>query len=140
MSSSNVKKDIERLVESLDEAPFDDEVVKATVDRLGIDVKEMAAGLRARVAAADVADAAERKKRIDDARAAYAAEVTRLEERRVAGKRTREENLSLVRTLLVKAPPEAVAVHFHKYESASDEELEELVHALRHLLGEDDPE
>jgi len=31
----------------------------------------------------------------------------------------------------------AVSMHFHKYETATDEELAELTRALRHLLGED---
>jgi hypothetical protein len=135
--SSSTKKDIERIVEAMDDEPIDDDKAKETVAALGIDVKQMAAGLRAKVAAADAAD---RKRTFEAAQAAYAAEVERLERRKHEPKRSRDENLLAFRSLLAKVPPERVAMHFLKYEAASDEELEELLRALRHLLGEDESE
>jgi hypothetical protein len=134
---SDTKKKIESLVEALDESPVDDEEAKAAVEELGIDVKSFAARVREKVAAAEAAHA---KKRIADARRALAEEVERLERRKMEPKKSREEQLATFRALLAKAPPQAVAMHFHKYESASDEDLAELIRALRHLLGEDDPE
>ena len=98
----------------------------------------MALGLRAKIAAADEAD--RRKKRIEDARAAYAAELERLERRRQEPRRPRDEQVSILQALLARAPGGNVAIHFHHYESATDDELAELIRSLRHLIGEDDSE
>jgi SOS response regulatory protein OraA/RecX len=137
MSSSKTRKQIEDVITALDDAPIDDETANETVRKLGIDVKTLAQELRAKVADADAID---RKKRIDDARTAYAQELERLERRKTEPKRSREDQLGVFRALLAKAPPQGLAMHFHKYESASDEELDELIRALRHLLGENEPE
>lgn len=145
MSSTNNNDNrdkLNRLVDALDEeGPHlgDAGDARETVKRLGIDVNDMAAKLRAKVAAADAAD---RKQRFDDAAAAYAHEVERLERRKAEPKRPRAEQLVVLQALLAKAP-QSVAMHFHKYESASDDELAELVRSLRHLLNEaseDEPE
>lgn len=132
MSSTKSKEQLNRIVEALEEEAVDAREARDTVQRLGIDVKDMAAKLHARVAAADDA---ERKKRIDEARGAYAKELERLERRKAEPKRPREEQLVVLQSLLARAP-QSVAMHFHKYESATDEELAELVRSLRHLLGE----
>ena len=86
--------------------------------------------------AADAAD--ERKKRIDEARAAYAKESERWSSRKPEPKRSRDEQLVVFRALLAKAPPQALAMHFLKYESASEEELAESIRSLRDLLGDED--
>ncbi|HWU85829.1 MAG TPA: hypothetical protein VN253_01035 [Kofleriaceae bacterium] len=52
---SESRQQIERLVEALDEEPVDDEEAKEAVAALGVDVKGLAASIRARVAAADAA-------------------------------------------------------------------------------------
>jgi hypothetical protein len=129
------KKELQAVVDALDEVPIDPADARATVKRLGIDVKSLAKDLRARVASADSADA---RRRIDEARVAYAEEIERLERRKHEPARSRDEQLVVFRALLAKAPPESVAVHFLKYASASDEELAELIRSLRHLLGEDE--
>lgn len=139
MSSTNHRDKLNRLVDALDDETThsgDAAEARETVKRLGIDVKDMAAKLRAKVAAADAED---RKQRFDDAAAAYAREVERLERRKAEPKRPRAEQLVVLQGLLARAP-QSVAMHFHKYEAASDDELAELVRSLRHLLNEDEPE
>jgi hypothetical protein len=136
MSSTKSRDQVKRLVEALEDESVDAKEARDTVARLGIDVKAMAAKLRAKVAAAD---AEERKQRIDDARAAYAREVEKLERRKAEPIRPRAEQLVVLSALLARAP-QSVAMHFHKYESASDDELAELVRSLRHLLDEPDPD
>lgn len=84
MSSTKSKEQLNRIVEALEEEAVDAREARDTVQRLGIDVKDMAAKLHARVAAADDA---ERKKRIDEARGAYAKELERLERRKAEPKR-----------------------------------------------------
>ncbi len=135
--SSNSRKHLEHLTEALDDVPIDDHDVARTVGQLGIDVKSLAEELRQKV---KDADAAERRQRIDAARAAYAREVERLERRKAEPRRPREEQLVVFRALLAKAPAQGLAMHFLKYESASDDELAELIRSLRDLLGEDEPE
>jgi hypothetical protein len=63
-----------------------------------------------------------------------------LERRKLETTVDREELRMTFRTLLAKAPRTVpIGAHFHKYEAASDEELVELIRALRHLLDDDDP-
>jgi hypothetical protein len=132
------RREIEALVEALDDVPVDEADAKATVKALGIDVGALAATIRAKIAAADAAD---RERRYHEARKAYADEVERLERRRIAPEADREALRATFRSLMARVPAETRAsAHFHKYEAASDEELVELIRALRHLLGEDDPE
>lgn len=132
MSSTKTRDQLNRIALALEDEAVDPKEARDTVARLGIDVKDMAQKLRAKVA--DAADV-DRKRRIDDARAAYAKELERLERRKSEPKRPREEQLVVLQALLHRAP-QSVAMHFHKYESASDEELAELVRSLRHLLDE----
>jgi hypothetical protein len=108
----------------------------SAVDRLGIDIKSLAAGLREKVRAADASD---RKARFAAASAAYASELERLAQRKPEPPRSRAEQLGVLAALLAKAPSgQPLAMHFHKYESASDEEIGETIRSLRHLLEEDD--
>ena len=100
-------------------------------------MKALAAKLRAKVADADTAL---RQKRFDEAKVAYHDEADRLKRRAAEPKRSRKELEAIFQGLIAKAPPEAVAMHFHKYETATEEELGELIRTLRHLLGEDDSE
>jgi len=165
-TKKTTKEQLEAIVDLVDPSPEDtrDDVVGAAEGaedpnevalRLGIDVAAMAKGIRERILAAEdrarevtpsdrrlEPSSLERKKRIDDARAAYAREVERLERRKAQARRdatrTRDEQLVVFQALLAKAPPELIGVHFHKYESASKEELDELIHGLRHLLNEED--
>jgi hypothetical protein len=132
---TKTRKELEALNEALDDVPTDAADDRAVVEALGIDVEKMAAEMRAKIAEADRRD---REERVAEARRAYAEEVEQLERRRIEAKPTREEQLAVFRSLVARAPAQAVAMHFHKYESATDDELAELIRALRHLLGEDE--
>jgi hypothetical protein len=129
------RREIEALVDALDDVPIDAEHVREKVAELGIDVPAMAARIRAKIAAADAAD---RKKRFADASAEYTSAVERLASRRPEPKRERAAQEAIFKALVAKAPPQAVAMHFHRYESATEDELAEMIRVLRHLLGEDD--
>jgi hypothetical protein len=132
------RREIEALVEALDDEPIADAEARGVVKALGIDVKELAGRLRANVAEADARD---RQVRFAEASQAYAEEIERLERRELEAAPTRDLQIATMKALLNRAPAHAVAMHFHKYESVTDEELAELVRALRHLLGKDgDPE
>lgn len=132
-------RDIDKVVEALADEPVDDEAARAEVARLRIDVKAMAGAIRDRIAAKDEEEL--RKERFAEAQRAYVDEIERMERRKIEGgahEPTREERLAVFQALLKRAPLSAlVGMHFHKYESASDDELAELIEALRHLLGED---
>jgi hypothetical protein len=138
MTKKKRSTELERIVEALDDAPFDAETVAKVNERLGGDVPAMAANVRSMIADADARDRAER---FQAARRGYAAELERFERRPLTPRRNRSEREETFRALLAKAPRgSAVAMHFHKYESATDEELDELIRALGHLLGEDETE
>jgi len=132
---TKTRRELEALTEALDDVPTSEEEDRATTAALGVDVAKMAADIRSKIADADKR---ERERRVEEARRAYAAEIERLERRRIEAKPTRDEQLAVFRSLIARVPAQAVAMHFHKYESASDEELAELIRALRHLLGEDE--
>jgi hypothetical protein len=139
--TSKSRRELDALVDALDEAPIDEELARETVAKLGIDVKALATTLRTKVAQTVAQhDAIDREKRIHEARKAYAIEIERLELRKRAAPATRDELLVTFQALLAKAPPNAVAMHFHKSESATDDELAELIRALQHLLDEDESE
>lgn len=151
-SSTKSHERLNRLVEALEEDAIDAQEARDTVARLGIDVMDMAAKLRATIAAASApnaepgastraaaTDAAARRQRFDEARRAYARELELFESRKAEPTRPRAEQLVVLQSLLARAP-QSVAMHFHKYESASDDELAELVRSLRHLLDEPDDE
>lgn len=132
---STTRRQIEHIVEALDETPAGGDADRETVERLGVDVPALAAQIRGRIAAADAKD---QKQRVEDATQAYARELERLERRRTEPARSREAQIGVLKALLAKAPRDAISMHFHKFESASDEEIDELIRSLRHLLGEDD--
>jgi len=137
MTDPNKKDDIEALVEALDDVPVDEEEGRDAVKRLGIDVKKWAGALRQRVAAADESD---RARRFDDARRAYKEDAARYEAKRAEAKRSIDESRALMRALMARVPREGAAAvaHFHKFEEATEEELAEMIKALRHLLNVDE--
>jgi hypothetical protein len=137
VSEPKNRREIELLVDALDEEPEESERDDA-VRRLGIDVKVWAAEIRTRVSSAA---AAARQQRFAAARSAYESDLGRLAQRRVEPERSVEEQRRVLRGLLARAPAgAAAAVHFHKFEEATTEELAEMIRSLRHLLGEDDDE
>ena len=135
------RRDIEAVVEALDDLPIEPEEAALVVKSLGIDVKQLASKLRGAVTDADERD---RKKRFEEASLAYAAELERLERigrvERQAPLPPREVQLATMRQLLQRAPQQSVSMHFHKYETATDEELAELIRSLQHLLGDGEHE
>jgi hypothetical protein len=129
-------RELELLVEALDDVPLDDDAVREANEKLGGDIGAFADKVRGMIADADARD---RAARFQEARRSYAADLERFERRRLTPRGDRAEREATFRALIAKAPREAaVAMHFHKYESATDEELDELIRALRHLLGEDE--
>jgi hypothetical protein len=137
MSGPKPKQDIEALIEALDDVPVDDADARDPVKRLGIDVKQWAGAIRQRVAAADESD---RAVRFAEARRAYAADAERYEAKKSEPRRSVEEQRATMRALMARIPREsgAAVVHFHKFEEATEEELAEMIKALRHLLKEDE--
>jgi len=121
---------------ALDDDPIEPDEARAAVRDLGIDVAKMAARVRARVSAADERD---RRARFDDARRAYATEVERLAAREREPERPRGEQIAVLQALLARAGSREVSMHFHKYDEATDDELAEMIRALRHLLEGDEP-
>jgi hypothetical protein len=136
MTDPKKKDDIEALVEALDDVPVDEEEGRDAVKRLGIDVKKWAGALRQRVAAADETD---RARRFDDARRVYREDAARYEAKKAEPKRSIDESRAVMRALMARVPREGAAAvaHFHKFEEATEEELAEMIKALRHLLNED---
>jgi hypothetical protein len=137
MSDPKEKDDIRALVEALDDVPIDEQEGRDAVKRLGIDVKKWAGAIRQRVASADGAD---RVRRFDDARRAYREDAERYDAKKAEPKRSIEESRAVMRALIARVPREsaAAAAHFHKFEEATEEELAEMIKALRHLLNEDE--
>jgi len=118
-----------------DDAPASAAEADRAVKELGIDVAALSARIRAQVTAADDAD---RRARFAEARRAYAAAVERLAERAAEPARPRARQVEVLEGLLARAPAGEVSMHFHKYDQATDAELDEMIRALRHLLGEPD--
>jgi hypothetical protein len=137
MSDRKKKDDIEALIEALDDVPVDDQEGRDAVRRLGIDVKTWAGAIRQRVGAADEAD---RARRFDEARRAYKEDAARYDAKKAEPKRSIEESRAAMRALMARIPREGAAAvaHFHKFEEATEEELAEMIKALRHLLNEDE--
>ena len=125
------RQQTEALADALDDTPIDAAEAKAAVDQLGVDVPVLAAKLRATVAEAD------RKARFAAASLAYAEELAKLEMHKHAPA-PRDQHLATMKRLIARVPREQVAMHFLKYESATDDELGELVRSLQHLLGDGD--
>jgi hypothetical protein len=137
MSDPKEKDDIRALVDALDDVPIDEQEGREAVKRLGIDVKKWAGAIRQRVAAADEGD---RVRRFDEARRAYREDAARYEAKEAEPKRSIEESRAVMRALIARVPRESgiAAAHFHKFEEATEEELAEMIKALRHLLNEDE--
>jgi hypothetical protein len=47
------------------------------------------------------------------------------------------DQMAIMKSLLARAPTNT-AIHYHKFEEATADELAEMIRALRHLLGEDE--
>ena len=136
MNDPKVRKEIDALIEALDDAPISEADGREAVERLNVDVKVWARSVRERVADAEKAV---RSRRFEVARQAYTTERASFEAKRAEPKRSLQEQRSVLRELVARVPREsATAVHFHKFDEASAEELAEMIKALRHLLGEDD--
>jgi len=137
VSDPKGKKPIEALVEALDDVPLDEADAGNAAQRLGIDVKKWAGAIRQRVAAADESD---RAARFNEARRAYADDAARYDAKKPEPKRSVEEQRATMRALMARIPRASAtaAVHFHKFEEATEEELAEMIKALRHLLNEDE--
>ena len=137
MTDPKKKDDIKALIEALDDVPVDEQEGRDAVKRLGIDVKKWAGAVRQRVAAADEAD---RARRFDDARQAYREDAARYDAKKAEPKRSIDESRGVMRALIARVPREGAAAvaHFHKFEEATEEELAEMIKALRHLLNEDE--
>jgi hypothetical protein len=132
------RRQIENLVEALDDVPVAVEDEARDVRSLGIDIPALAKKIRAKV---EEADAQDREHRYHEARKAYASEVDRLEQQPDPAKLDRAALRATFRALMARVPRGTqLAAHFHKYESARDEALVEMIRSLRHLLGEDDPD
>jgi hypothetical protein len=128
-------REIELLVKALDEVP-DETEGEETVRRLGINVTSWTSDIRARVARAN---AEARQQRFDAAKAAYEADLGALGARPSEPARSKEEQQRILRDLVARAPQSATnAIHFHKFEEATGDELAEMIRSLRHLLREDD--
>lgn len=135
MTEPKNRREIELLVAALDDVPDADEGDEA-VRRLGINVTSWTSDVRGRVARA-TADA--RRQRFEAAGASYEAELAALAKRHSEPSRSKEEQQRILRDLVARAPASAAnAVHFHKFEEATNEELAEMIRSLRHLLDEDD--
>lgn len=130
--------EIEALIEALDEEPIDDADGTEAVKRLGVNVKAWALDVRQRIAKADKVD---RSRQFDEARRVFREEATRYEGRRTEPTRSIAEQRAVLQQLMTRVPSNSsatVAVHFHKFEEATPEELAEMIKALRHLLSEDE--
>jgi predicted metal-dependent enzyme (double-stranded beta helix superfamily) len=135
MSDAKLQRELESLLDALEDEPITDGDIRDVVTRLGVDVNVWASEVRERVAAANDA---ERKERFDDARRAYRRELQQLSDRSPEPSRTLAEQRALVKQLLARAPQGTLAsVHAHKFEQATEQELAEMIRSLRHLLGDD---
>jgi hypothetical protein len=135
--SSKTRKEIEQLVEALDDVPITDEEARRVTTSLGIDVKAWAGDIQARVAAAQDAALANR---VAEARVEYQRESRRLEARK-AGPSDPVVQQQVLRDLLARVPADQQAtLNWHKFQEATPEEVAELIRSLRHLLGDDDDE
>lgn len=135
MTAPKHRREVELIIEALDDVPDESDGQEA-VERLGIDVKSWAAGVRSRIGNAETES---RRKRFAEAETEYKKELDALSRRRSEPSRTKAAQQQTLRSLLARVPESAMhAVHFHKFEEATPEELAEMIRSLRHLLGEDD--
>jgi hypothetical protein len=133
-SDEEVLEKLRALIDSLDEEPPTQEEAEEIVEQLGVDIKTLAAKVRAQVAAAQ----AEPPTKHDSLRERYERSRAKETSREPEPIRPRAEQLARIRSLLHRAKGKAVAAHFRKLEDVSDEELARLATALRDLLDEDE--
>ena len=135
--SSKSRKEIERLVEALDEEPIAGDEGGDAVKRLGIDVKAWAASIETRIASAE---REELQARIARAASGLADETRRLDAT-AAGPTDPALQDQVWQHLVARLrPDQRPSFHAHKFEKATAEEKAEMIRALRHLLDEDDEE
>jgi hypothetical protein len=132
--SDKTRRELELLADALDEAEPTPEEIAGTVARLPVTPAKWAVDIRGRIAAADEAD---RQARFEQSRRGYRNEVRRLDARKPEPVRPIHEAQLIIKDLMARAPA-GVSVNFLKYENATEEELAEMIRALRHLLGEDE--
>lgn len=130
------RRKLRHIVDALDDEPPSAEEAAEVVRALGADIPAIAARLRAKIAAAPATEEARKR-----------AELRRAYERERAAATTaaepvrpRAEQLAIIRGLLARAGERAVALHYRKFDEATDEELADLVTTLRRLVADDDPE
>lgn len=133
---SKLRPALQRLVDLLDDLPLDDDLVRDEMKSMNMDVDAWAAEVSAREAAAA---AQERTAVFEAADSAYRDELSRFEARPVRPRLDKNAQLALLRKIVAKAPA-GVAMHFHKFESASEEELAAVIDKLRYLLDDDESE
>jgi DNA-directed RNA polymerase specialized sigma24 family protein len=135
VSESKPRQELALLAEALDAIPDEGEGRDA-VQRLGIDLKSWAADIRGRVAAAI---AEERRRRFASAAAAYQGDLERYARRPAEPTRSRDHQQRYLREIMARVPAgQAASIQFHKFEKTTDEEIAEMIRAVRHLLGEND--
>lgn len=124
------KKQLDDLVDLLDDLPVDDDEAARAMAAHGIDANAWASEVAAMV----------RQKTFERWEAERQADLARRASlRQKEPIRGRESQLGIFRALVARAP-EGFAMHFHKYEAAPDEELAEAIADLRELLGDDETE
>lgn len=132
------KRLLSLLADALDDAddPVDDAEAQAFTRRIGINVEALAASFRARVAAADAED---RAKRFSEAQGAFEAESASYTTRPREPRRSLEAQRAELSRLAARIPKDApVSMHYLKFDEATEDELAEMITALRHLLGDDE--
>jgi hypothetical protein len=137
MSESKSRREVELLIDALDDEDLpDDAAGEDAVRRLNIDVKGWAGEIRSRVANARVEA---RRQQFALADAAYQQDLAKLAQRAPEPARSLHEQRMVLEDLIARAPKSvANAVHFHKFEEATSDELAEMIRSLRHLMGEDE--
>jgi len=132
--SDKTRRELELFADALEDAEPTAEEIAETVARLPVTPAKWAADIRSRIAAADEAD---RQARFEQSRRGYRDEVRRLEDRKPEPVRSKVDAQLVIKELMARAPA-GVSVNFLKYENSTEEELAEMIRALRHLLGDDD--
>jgi hypothetical protein len=132
--SDKTRRELEFLADALEEAETTPEEIAGTVSRLPVTPAKWAADIRGRIAAADESD---RQALFEQGRRGYRDETRRFDARKAEPVRPLPAAQLVMKQLMAKAPAEVTA-NFLKYETATPEELAEMIRALRHLLGEDE--
>ena len=133
---SKLRPNIQGLVELLDDLALDDDLVRDEVAAMDLDVEAWATEMHAKEEATATA---ERARAYEAAQTAYREEAARFAQRAREPRRDKTAQLAVLRALVARAPA-AVAVHFHKFESASEDELAAMIAKLRYLLDHESDE